>query len=595
MTDRHRRGLVSIKVNGTPLPEAALGALREVRVEQSLNVPDAFTLRFSDPGGTVLDDPSFGLGARVEIGVDTGGVVARLMTGEITGLAAEMESFEAQHLVVTGLDRRHRMARGVKVETYLKVTDTDVVEKIANRNGLRVQAGASGAVYDYLLQTTSDYEFVGQRARACGFEWWVDGDVLHFESPRGPGTPVAVIWGETLRRFRLRLSSAESATATEVRGWDPVRQEGVCVTSPMGDANGVTTTAPLATRRAKTAAGKFPTKRLAWGAPVQSIREAKGLAAAMAARMGSEQAVAKGEALGDAAIRPGVALRVSGLAPSLCGDYRLSRVEHVLRAGEAYLTRFESGGAADHTLVDLLGGGDRSPAPGRAAPPLGSSLVVGVVSNKNDPDKRGRVKVRLLGVDHNIESAWARVVSVGAGKSRGLQMVPDVGDEVLVGFEYGDLRRPFVIGGLWSGRNANPRHATAAGTDGAVWETKSGHLLSMSDGAGAESYTRLALAGGNTALRLGADQSSLETERDLAITGAAAIAVKGRTNVTVEGINITIKAGAKLVLEGGAGVEIKSNGLVTVDGAVVDVKAKAKASLQGGGIAQISGGVVKIN
>jgi uncharacterized protein involved in type VI secretion and phage assembly len=226
---------------------------------------------------------------------------------------------------------------------------------------------------------------------------------------------------------------------------------------------------------------------------------------------------------------------------------------------------------------------------------LGGSLVVAIVTNKNDKDNLGRVKVKFSGVAETVESAWARVVSVGAGTGRGLQVVPDVGDEVLIGFEYGDLRRPLVLGGLWSGRQAHPKHATDGGKDGAVWKTKGGHLLSMSDATGTEGYIRLAHSSGKSALRFGIDKSSIDTEADLAVESAKGITIKGKTNLTIEAANITIKATAKLVLEGGATVEIKSNGPLKAEGAAVDLNGKTTASLQGGALTQVKGAVVKIN
>ncbi|HYH51108.1 MAG TPA: VgrG-related protein, partial [Acidimicrobiia bacterium] len=554
MIDKHRRGLVSIKVKGRPLPAAVLRALSEVRVEQSRNVPDAFTLRFNDHEGDRMADPSFDLGAELEIGVDVGGVVKPIMTGQVTGVAAELDGLNQQQFIVTGLDGRHRLTRGVKVRTFLNSTDADVVRKIASENGLTARVDASSTTYEYLLQSSSDYDFVAERARASGYQWWVEGKVLHFKRPGAAGASVTVKWGETLRRFRLRLSSAESAGDAEVRGWDPLQQRAVQVKAPM-NGEALHTDAPLAAKRMGKAGTTFPAVRLAWGAPVRNISEAQTMAKTMAAKIGSEQAIAKGEVLGDPALRPGVTIDVTGLARPLCGKYRLSRVEHVIRAGDPYLTRFESGGASDHTLVDLLaGGGSRAAAvPGPAPLALGASLVVAVVTNKNDPDKLGRVKVKLSGVADQVESAWARVVSVGAGDTRGLQVIPDVGDEVLIGFEYGDVRRPLVIGGLWSGRHAHPKHPTSGAKDGAVWQTKGGHNLSMSDGSGAESYARLALASGKTSLRLGGDASSLETESDLTLDSAGAVTIKGKTDVTVEAQNITVEAGTKLVLEGSAG------------------------------------------
>jgi len=79
--DGHRRALVSVKVAGTPLAEASLRALAEVRVEQSLHVPDAFTLRFNDHDLSLLGGSKFDLGVEVgddgRIGLDRGGPSTR--------------------------------------------------------------------------------------------------------------------------------------------------------------------------------------------------------------------------------------------------------------------------------------------------------------------------------------------------------------------------------------------------------------------------------------------------------------------------------------------------------------------------------------
>jgi len=188
------------------------------------------------------------------------------------------------------------------------------------------------------------------------------------------------------------------------------------------------------------------------------------------------------------------------------------------------------------------------------------------------------------------------VVSIGAGGGRGLQVVPDVNDEVLVGFEHGDLSRPLVLGGLWSAKNAHPEHTTGGAKGGAVWQTRAGHLMTMSDGESApERYVRLALHTGKTSLRLGEDESSLAVEKDLAVTGDAAITMSAKKDLTIEANTITLKAKNKLVLEGKGGVEIKSSGPVKVQGATTDLKGQGKTSIDGGAMTEIKGGIVKIN
>ena len=169
-------------------------------------------------------------------------------------------------------------------------------------------------------------------------------------------------------------------------------------------------------------------------------------------------------------------------------------------------------------------------------------------------------------------------------------------DEVLVGFEHGDVGRPLVLGGLWSAKNAHPQHTTSGAKGGAVWQTRAGHLMAMSDGESpAERYVRLALHTGKTSLRLGEDESSLAVEKDLAVTGEAAITIGAKKDVTIEANTITLKARNKLVLEGKAGVEIKSTGPVKIQGVSAELKGQAKVTVEGGAMAELKGGIVKIN
>jgi uncharacterized protein involved in type VI secretion and phage assembly len=80
-----------------------------------------------------------------------------------------------------------------------------------------------------------------------------------------------------------------------------------------------------------------------------------------------------------------------------------------------------------------------------------TGFMIGIVTNCDDPKDWGRVKVKFPVLSDQKESDWARVVTVGGGITRGFQWIPDVNDEVLVGFEQGDIHHPYVLGGLWNG------------------------------------------------------------------------------------------------------------------------------------------------
>jgi uncharacterized protein involved in type VI secretion and phage assembly len=83
-------------------------------------------------------------------------------------------------------------------------------------------------------------------------------------------------------------------------------------------------------------------------------------------------------------------------------------------------------------------------------------VVIGVVTNNEDPDKLGRVKVQYPWLSDKVESNWARVVTPMAGNERGFFALPEVDDEVLIAFAHGDVRFPYVLGSLWNGKDKPP-------------------------------------------------------------------------------------------------------------------------------------------
>lgn len=134
--------------------------------------------------------------------------------------------------------------------------------------------------------------------------------------------------------------------------------------------------------------------------------------------------------------------------------------------------------------------------------------VVGLVTNNKDPEKLGRVKVKFPWMTNDEESHWARIATMDAGKDRGSWWIPEINDEVLCVFEHGDVNFPYVIGGLWNGKDTPPTTGRAGdfnqdGKDnlrflksrddhllifeeprGITAQTASGHVLDMHEGAG---------------------------------------------------------------------------------------------------------------
>jgi uncharacterized protein involved in type VI secretion and phage assembly len=138
------------------------------------------------------------------------------------------------------------------------------------------------------------------------------------------------------------------------------------------------------------------------------------------------------------------------------------------------------------TLLEVLAPPDRQvPLHDRM---YGASVAI--VTSIEDPDSLGRVKVKFPWLRDDVESPWARLVSFMAGNARGAVFRPEVGDEVLVLFEHGDMRFPYVIGGLWNGRDAMPTERGADVSNNVrLIKSRSGHTIVLDDTSGSEKIT----------------------------------------------------------------------------------------------------------
>ncbi|HEY1749970.1 MAG TPA: phage baseplate assembly protein V [Caulobacteraceae bacterium] len=83
-------------------------------------------------------------------------------------------------------------------------------------------------------------------------------------------------------------------------------------------------------------------------------------------------------------------------------------------------------------------------------------IVVGKVTDVKDPLNQGRVQVTFPWLDETLQSTWASMVTHFAGGDRGIYFMPEVNDEVVVGFEHGDFNHAYVLGAMWNGQAAAP-------------------------------------------------------------------------------------------------------------------------------------------
>ena len=171
--------------------------------------------------------------------------------------------------------------------------------------------------------------------------------------------------------------------------------------------------------------------------------EGSDAASALAGELGVTAAEAEGDALGDPLIQPGAVVAVSNVYSAFAGDWLVSQVRHIFDDREyGYHTTFFANGREDRSMLGLA---SRALADRRRRI---EGVVCGVVSNVLDPLGRARVKVVLPWLAPDFETDWAPVGQFHAGPKTGALFVPEVGNEVLMMFEFGDPRRPYVVGSI---------------------------------------------------------------------------------------------------------------------------------------------------
>ena len=108
-------------------------------------------------------------------------------------------------------------------------------------------------------------------------------------------------------------------------------------------------------------------------------------------------------------------------------------------------------------------------------------VTIGIVTNNHDPEGLGRVELKLPWLSEDIETHWARVATPMAGNGRGLYVLPDVDDEVLVAFEHGMVEFPYVLGSLWNGKDTPPETNEDGKNNRRLLRSRQGHVIILDD------------------------------------------------------------------------------------------------------------------
>ena len=585
--------LINIDGADETLMENLRRDVMQICIEESLDLPSMFTLVINNPYIALnledqekpqpwYYDPVIKMGTVVKLGFtasttefDTDAPSDdSIIVGEITAIETNFTKATQAPILIRGYDVSHRLHRGRHNRSFQNKTDSDLVKELSAEVGIEATDDTvkpSDLVHDYLFQENqTNMEFLRERAARIGFELFVQDEKMHFRPPT-EGEVLELLWLTDIESFRVRVASAEQVEAVEVRGWDYRRQakQEIVESEPQaGSAQGqggldvITETKFEPTTQFGDSSP--PPKLLVVDKPVFSNEEAKRLAEALWSEIGGEFVQADARAYGNPEIRVGKVVDLVGMG-RYDGRYYITETRHLYHEG-IYTTEFCIRGLRGGALLNLL--------TSRHTLKPSQTLMIGIVTHNHDPEGLGRVRVRFPTLtperDGSAHSSdWARIVSVGAGDQRGFDWIPEINDEVLVGFEHGDIRRPYILGGLWNGKNK--RVETVEDTvpkEGAnrgkvrlrTLTTRTGHTLQFVEEDQGDTK-----AGVTLTTSKGHQLQLNDSDRDVTLTTARGQQVR----LSDADGAITIDAKGPIVLDPGFGQPVVISGSLIVSGTIL--------------------------
>jgi phage protein D len=535
--------LYSILVDGAEIDEELRTRVREVRVESYLRLPDVCILTAAfpkaEPGhDEPIDEHPFDIGKKLEVklGSREGLTTKSLFKGEIVTLEPSFGAGDVE-LIVRGFDRSHVLLRSRNVRTFQNQTSSDIVSKIVQEAGFQADCDPSGDPHDFMQQNNeTDWDFIWRLAERVGFEFVMEDQTAHFRKPTPEGA-IELEWPKTLRSFNPRVTAIQQVKRVSLLAQDPKTKQAIDVT--VSDSNQV---AQIGVDRGSVASAFDGASIHIATEPVKSQGEGRALAQALLDKLANGYIAAEGICDGNPEIRAGSKVSVAGVGQKFSGTYRVAAATHVLRGGSIYETHFAN--SAAHTLLGAVGS-DRS----GTVPGFGSQLVLGIVTNNDDPDGMGRVRVKYPALGSELEGTWARIAGPSAGKERGLLMLPVPGEEVLIGFEHDDTTRPYVLGSLYNGHD-QPGDDLLLDKDGSFGLKSDQKIYTESK----QDYT--IKSGGKLVVEIGDDvQEKVQKDWTNETTGKASL--KATQPFEIEGQNVTITGQAQVTIQGNATLTLK--------------------------------------
>ena len=545
--------------------------------------------------GRDIDDPNeyaqF-LGSNINLNINPrGGVVDGSRTLEFIGVITDVQidnSIDGLNAVlIYAASPTITMDGAVRNAHYYDKSASDIIGSIVGGYPItvgRIESTKGTYKFDSQYRET-DFDYCMRLAAGSGMFAWYSGKDFNL-GPAGGENVVELKWREDLGAFRLGLGTAPVEFKADVYNYEQKKtysQDSKSI-SPDAVLSNISKTSPDASRKIYKDSGFSSAPKIVGDAQTldKTLKNERRKAMGSMIRCIGQSIIPE--------VRVGSCVRIVGM-DKLDGQYWVLGVRHAFDESGKYHNTFVCtpldiaypGGKTGKSDLDADEARKEETASvgnlveKRKEPVVG--LHVARVVDLKDPEKLGRIKISYPWLD-SAQTAWVRMVVPHAGKDRGWYALPELDDEVLVGYEHGNTDHPVVLGCLYNKENAPMQEAISGDNDIKMLMTRSGNKIVLDDKDGGERIVISQKDGKNqVVLDISGPSISISTEGDISVKGKKnvtieaeqGITMKAASDVKIEGANVEIKANANIKSEAGAMNEIKGNAQVNVKGAMVNI------------------------
>ncbi|MCC8199271.1 MAG: type VI secretion system tip protein VgrG [Tannerellaceae bacterium] len=568
---------ISIFSEGNPV-NTTLFALISLSIRKEVNRIGRATLIF-DAGNMPeneipeSDDQSFAPGKKicVEAGYenDENSIFEGMVINHQLVIAAGNES----SLQITCCDYTFPATEVRKNKVFEKQKDSDIIGEIwQNYPGLTVSVDTTTTRYEELVQYyCTDWDFIVSRAEANGLIVRTDGREISVKKPDLKASPkLKVTYGTDLISFHGELTAEAQPISARACAWDMSKQELISATgaTPALNNQGKDSVSDLAE-----AAGN--NSLICQTIGTEDIHSLQAWVDAQVVRAGLSRIQGHCRFTGNHKVQPGDLIELDGLGSRFNGIAFTGWVEHEIKQGD--WTTTAGLGLPVTTLTqkpDVM-----APAASGLLPGI-RGIHIGKVSKlEDDPAKENRIQVELPLLNGQQNRVWARLGTCWASNSYGTFFIPDIGDEVILGFFNEDPCYPVILGSLYSSKQPPPYDLTKENTIRSIF-TKTQMKIEFDE---KDKNITIRTPGENTILISDKDKSILLEDQH-----------KNKIRMDQNGIridstgNMTLKAKKNITLEAGAGIRQTAQSDIECTGMNIEAKATAALTIKGNTKAEVS-------